>query len=367
MRIIDNFLCNISNESLYEKYFSPGSVFLDIETTGLKRERDRVYLTGLLFKKDKEWLLKLIFAESPSEEADLLKELDKMLSGDCSLITFNGNRFDLPFLIKRYEMHGITPPSCLSGENSDIYKMVKDYRGSFGLSHMNQKSIEKMLGVKRDDRYDGGELIKVYWEYVNSKDPGLLDLLLAHNREDVLGMTEILPVLSYLKVFSDPGVITDVRSERHKGFNGEETAELVIAFSLTEPVIKPHLFHNLRLFLKVDVDTCELRIPLFNGALKHFFDNYKDYYYIPSEDRAVYKEIGKLMDPDTVEKAKAANCYVRKEGFFLPLPGDFIMDGFPVYKTDVKSKQGYIVYSDKIKGSPDIGDYLKGMLALGFR
>ena len=55
-----------------------------------------------------------------------------------------------------------------------------------------------------------------------------------------------------------------------------------------------------------------------SGTRKYFFPNYKDYYYLPLEDQAIHKSVGTYVDKEHREKAKASNCYKKKEGIFLP-------------------------------------------------
>ncbi len=378
MKKIDNDLGTISNDYIYKKTSGGKGVFIDIETTGLSREKCSIYLIGALYPGDgsgnDRFILSLLFAEDPDEEAALLKGLSGLLSSpSCRPITFNGRRFDLPFLIKRYEKHGLTPPACLSdGSDIDIYAELRPFRRSFGLSSLNQKSVEKMLGICREDKYSGKELIDVYREYVKTGDPELEKLLLTHNRDDVLGMTGILPVLSYAAIFkaeADPGAfkIKSAVRESHLGFDNREETEFVISFVLPEPVPKPRLFHNLRLFLQASGNTGVLRIPLYEGEMKHFFQNHRDYLYIPSEDKVILKEIGSLMENTECEKASPSNCYIKSSGLFLPLPEGFSFPDTAAHRQEYKSKTEYVLLSDEIINSPLLPEYLKTALKTWFR
>ena len=348
------------------KDISPGEgIFLDIETTGLKKESCSVYLIGLLYPAKEGSELTLIFAEDPKEEEEILLEFSSFLSGRKDpIITFNGDRFDLPFLLKRYEIHGFDAPSELKeNESRDIYALLKPCRRAFCLSSLNQKAVEGLMGIKREDKYSGKELIEVYKTYAINRDPALLDLLITHNREDVIGMTKILPALSYAKVFYSAESEVSLETEEvlisiHSGFDGTEAAELMINYILPEPVVKPRLFHTGELFLRVRENTGSLRVPLFRGELKHFFSNYRDYLYIPSEDRAVLKTIGKLYSEKT-EKASKDNCYVRTEGMFIPLPEGFSYPETDIYRKDLKEGPSYVRYCEELKEGGFFTELLK--------
>ena len=66
---------------------------------------------------------------------------------------------------------------------------------------MKQKSIEQFLGVHREDKYNGGQLIDVYREYLHTHEKFLFDLLILHNADDLRGMPSILPILNYADLF----------------------------------------------------------------------------------------------------------------------------------------------------------------------
>ena len=97
-----------------------------------------------------------------------------------------------------------------------------------GLKNCKQKTVEQFLKLKRDDIYDGGQLIQVYKHYVRTNDDSALDALLLHNYEDVLGMIDLLPILSYCKNLSSAVDIISV---------SEKEAEII--FSLYVPYFMP--------------------------------------------------------------------------------------------------------------------------------
>ena len=65
--------------------------------------------------------------------------------------------------------------------------------------------------------------------------------------------------------------------------------------------------------------TVMLEITCITGKLLYFFDNYQDYYYLPSEDEAIHKSIATYVDREHRKNATRENCYTKVEGFFLPL------------------------------------------------
>ena len=69
---------------------------------------------------------------------------------------------------------------------------------------MKQKSIEQFLGLAREDKYNGGQLIEVYREYLMTHESFLYDLLILHNEDDLKGMPSILPILCYADMMEAP-------------------------------------------------------------------------------------------------------------------------------------------------------------------
>ena len=82
-------------------FLVPDTILLDIETTGLSASRHFIYCIGCSYlSSDKEDIItiRLFFAENPEQEPELLTALAKLLDTHKTIITFNGNAFDLPFL-----------------------------------------------------------------------------------------------------------------------------------------------------------------------------------------------------------------------------------------------------------------------------
>jgi DNA polymerase I len=81
-------------------------VYLDIETAGLDPNKDRIFLIGMRNEKKEDFILK------HENEATLLTRFLRVLrrKNPDILALFNGFEFDLPFLIRRCELHNINHP-----------------------------------------------------------------------------------------------------------------------------------------------------------------------------------------------------------------------------------------------------------------
>ena len=191
------------------------ALFIDIETTGLSPKNASIYLIGACYYEDNIWNGIQWFAQTPAEEESILQAFFQFASSYSTLIHFNGNQFDLPFIKNRCESYGLDY-TFDSFEGIDIYKRVSLCKHFLQLPNCKQKSIEKFLHLNREDLYSGGELIPIYQEYVKNPDAQKEDLLLLHNKDDLKGMLEILPILSYGDIFNKPVRATKVQANYYR-------------------------------------------------------------------------------------------------------------------------------------------------------
>lgn len=185
----------------FDMYIHPQQwAVLDIETTGLRSFRDYVILIGIVFPEtDPSGGARMhavqLFAESPEEESDLLHAADELLKPFEYVITFNGRRFDLPFLKTRAKKNHLT---ISDPYDLDLYQVIRHYSPLHSiLPSLRQKSIEQYMGLAdtRSDEIDGGESVQMYFRYLDTGSGDLLDRILLHNHDDILQLSRLLPVL----------------------------------------------------------------------------------------------------------------------------------------------------------------------------
>ncbi|MBQ5600314.1 MAG: ribonuclease H-like domain-containing protein, partial [Lachnospiraceae bacterium] len=186
-------MITIDKEFLFEESYPLSNLgkreellFFDIETTGFSGDYNQVYLIGCVYFTETSAHFIQWFADSKEAETEVIDTFFAFANNYRTLVHFNGDTFDIPFIEKR--CHALRLPHSFDHlESIDIYKRIKPYKKHLGLENLKQKSIETFLGISRDDKYTGGQLIKVYTEYLQTKDPYLLKLLLLHNEDDLKG------------------------------------------------------------------------------------------------------------------------------------------------------------------------------------
>ncbi len=319
-------------------------LFFDIETTGLTPENAQVYLIGALsHSAETGWTLHQWFADSLSSEEEMLRAFFSFASSCRILVHYNGDSFDIPFLMRCAAQYGIPHP--FAGMSSlDLYRAIRPYRKILGTERINQKSMEQFLGLDRADKFSGGELISVYQNYLSSGGTALLQQLLLHNEEDVTGLPVLLSLMAYrdffLGDFSSPSTVRD---------ENEGYFEILLDSGAMMPV--PVKYSGEGYMLAAEDHSLRIRFPLLQGTLHFFYDNYKDYYYLPLEDRAVHCSVGNFVDRSARVKATARTAYVKKEGWFVrrigrPESGEKIF--LPAYR----SPERYLDADDPVLEDP---------------
>ena len=86
-----------------------------------------------------------------------------------------------------------------------------------------------------------------------------------------------------------------------------------------------------------------INVPIISDELKFFFDNYKEYFYLPAEDMAVHKSVASFVDREYREAAHASNCYTRKTGSFLPQFRNIMQ---PEFRREYKDEISYFEVTD---------------------
>ncbi len=337
----------IKNDILSDNIFNEQSIFFDIETTGFSPAHSSIYMIGCARRQGKYLCIDQFLAEDSSEEKLLLFTFLEILKLYNTIISYNGIGFDIPYLKAKCDKYKLDE-NFSSYDYLDIFKVVTKLKFLLKLDNYKQKSIEEFLGIYRDDRYNGGELISVYENFVKTKDEESEALLYLHNFEDILGMIQLLPILTYNEVLNGNYTITETKTNLYKNYEGIEKKELLISLKNDHSVPKRVSYNVNEFFISIFETTTTVRVPIYEGELLYFFDNYKDYYYLPKEDMAIHKSVASFVDKEYREKAKAYNCYTKKSGTFIPQYEEIMQ---PEFKKEYKDKVRYFELTTDFQSS----------------
>ncbi|WP_254534556.1 ribonuclease H-like domain-containing protein [Halomarina litorea] len=162
---------------LYEN-FREDACFFDIETTGLSHYRDDV--TTVSLHRDGETRT-FVNDPDPVVGEPLTREAVLSALGDAPLlVTFNGKRFDVPFLEATFEC-------TLDAPHIDLMYPCKQLGLSGGL-----KQIEKDVGIERDrPDISGRDAVRLWREYERGSTDSL-ETLVDYNRADTVNLRTLM-------------------------------------------------------------------------------------------------------------------------------------------------------------------------------
>ncbi len=312
-------------------------VLFDIETTGLKAETSHLYLIGVTEIRKDRLLFHQWFAERPSDELEVLSSFLSWLPDRTCLIHFNGRGFDIPYLEKKCREFKVR--SMLSQlPNVDLYRSFAPLKDYFGMTSRRLVAYEKLIGLEREDSYNGGELIEVYQSYIGKSkfDPEeaekLLKLLLLHNEEDIKDMVPVLGLFTYMDLFR--GDFKECKTEQNE--NGR--LKLKLGFQSCFPIASQKDFATLPGIGNINVRcfdrSAEITVPIVKKRLRHYFEDYKNYYYLPAEDMAIHKSVSSSVNPAHRVAATRTTAYVYANGEFVPQKGTNLKPSFKFELTD---------------------------------
>lgn len=148
--------------------------YLDIETTGLSSRYCEITVVGInLVNGHETRFIQLVGKDVTAD--NILRALE----GVGTVYTYNGSRFDLPFIYIRL---GINLAKLFNHCDLMYHCWKNNLYGGF-------KGVERQLGIQRRlKEVDGFEAVRLWWRWVNDYDEGALATLLEYNKEDVINL-----------------------------------------------------------------------------------------------------------------------------------------------------------------------------------
>ena len=196
-----DYRMNHINSPIFGEYYDGlKSCVLDIEATGLDPSRCKVILMGLLTETDSGVKVTQFLADNHYEEHLVLQAtLDFLrVEGIDYLITFNGLRYDIPFINTRLDANFMD--DNLSMYDFDLYRFLRKCSNLPNhLESLSQASCENYFGIagNRQDTITGRESVALFDEYSINGNSTIEKIILTHNREDVLQLYQLMQLASH--------------------------------------------------------------------------------------------------------------------------------------------------------------------------
>lgn len=335
----------IFNTLLCKKNLTLSDILIfDIETTGFSPKNTFCYLIGCIYYKDSKFRLIQWFADSKLDELEVLQSFFEFLQNYKAVLHYNGNGFDIPYLIQKasyYNLHNL----FTNLESIDLYKLISPYKNFFKLENLKQKTVETFLGIEREDKATGGQLISVYTDYLQHPCEASKSLLLLHNKDDICGLFSLLSILSYHALFNGLFTVTGYAVKPYMDMYEQQQFEFLIDLKLQIILPKRISYGHKAFYFSGNNSIGKLKIKVCSKELKFFYSNYKDYYYLPAEDIAIHKSVSSYVDKEYRNKAKASNCYIKKSGYFLPQEQVIVS---PCFRANYHDQTTYFELTDEV-------------------
>jgi len=148
--------------------------YLDIETTGFSRYDCDLTVIGIALERARKCRVVQLIENDLSKKRLLkaLKDVDEVYS-------YNGSRFDLPFIETKLV---VDLKQCF--RHTDL--MYDCWRQNL---YGGLKVVERSLGIRRRlTEVDGYVAVQLWYDYVNNNNKEALQTLLAYNEEDVVNL-----------------------------------------------------------------------------------------------------------------------------------------------------------------------------------
>ncbi|MFZ5644631.1 MAG: ribonuclease H-like domain-containing protein [Bacillota bacterium] len=170
-------------------FFKPQDiVFLDIESTGLWPGQP-LFLVGLLFINGGNMVVQQFFARHYREEKPLLEAVHKVLKPFKVIVTFNGKRFDIPYIEGRSVEHRL-----FYRYHHFQVDLLYHARRHFSTELPNCRLVtleENLLEFHREGDIPGYLIPETYHRFVRTRDPELILPVIEHNRLDLVAMARL--------------------------------------------------------------------------------------------------------------------------------------------------------------------------------
>jgi len=165
-------------------------VFLDIETAGLSRQKQPLFLIGVMVWSEGRFVIRQYLACHPEQEAAVVAAFCRSVEDSPVLITYNGRRFDVPYIEQRAFRHG-TPLHPPPVEHLDLlYSVRRAWRRR--LPDCKLETVERHICGRIRTGDIPGSLIPWAWQrFVRTGDVRDMRRILEHNALDLATLADV--------------------------------------------------------------------------------------------------------------------------------------------------------------------------------
>ncbi|MEJ2455399.1 MAG: ribonuclease H-like domain-containing protein [Candidatus Thiodiazotropha sp.] len=163
-------------------------VYIDTETTGLSGGSGTLaFLIGIAVVERDALVVTQYLITRFAGEPGMLTAFARTLTSDDRLVSYNGKSFDLPLMITRYRMQGLSHP--FDGKlHLDLLHTVRRLFNRRWPDCRLATLEQRLLGFKRRNDLPGSEAPAAWTDYVRQGRAEKLVLVVEHNRQDIVSL-----------------------------------------------------------------------------------------------------------------------------------------------------------------------------------
>lgn len=168
-----------------------GLLYMDTETSGLGQGA-LAFCVGIGFWRGESFVVEqlLLDREDAAGERAMLTYFAERLRERHMLVTFNGRRFDVPLLARRYARHQMSDPF---GGRQHLDLLPTARRHFVGRKRYKLSSLEEdILKFHRVDDVPGREIPALWQRFERGEAVPKMAGMLEHNRHDIVSMAALL-------------------------------------------------------------------------------------------------------------------------------------------------------------------------------
>ena len=178
------------NASSIEGFLASSPLYLDVETTGLKADYGLALVIGVSPYKArgpspvKQFIIDYRALNWEKAERKMLTDFRAYMEGRTSIITFNGTRFDVPYLQARLAAQGL--PLLPKMRHLDLFYTVKRTFG-YTITSRRAKYIQSLFRVgDKTAPFKDSSQIMTWLRATFARDRSAMLRIIDHNRNECL-------------------------------------------------------------------------------------------------------------------------------------------------------------------------------------
>ncbi|MDD8031064.1 MAG: ribonuclease H-like domain-containing protein [Acidobacteriota bacterium] len=207
-------LAVLARDEAFEKLSLSGSVFIDLETTGLAGGTGTVpFLIGLGFFENQEFKLVQYFLSDLAAEPQMLSDLERLLQEKqfTSVVSYNGKGYDLPLLETRFTLNRKRLTLADRPHLDFLFCARHLWKHKYESCRLYDLALNR-LGVDRSEDIPSEEIPWRYFQYLRTGDFSLVESIIYHNREDIMSLYGLVVAGAVLVARSLEGAGSDIEA-----------------------------------------------------------------------------------------------------------------------------------------------------------